>query len=1047
MLYKKNSEKKLDKKLFENPTSEYRGAPFWSWNCKLNKEMLTEQIEYLKEMGFGGFHMHSRSGMATEYLSEEFFDLVKACVQKAKDENMLAWLYDEDRWPSGTAGGYVTRTKKFREKYLLFTRDKETGEVSGYPEGIEDGITSFLACYDVVLNENGELLSGKRIGIDDNAEGTKWYAYIKNYEECGWHNGQTYVDALSKEAIDEFIRITHEGYKKHVGEDFGERVPAIFTDEPRFSCKVGFDHACCEDGESARFPWTIGLEYEYKKRYGLDLLENLPEIFWELPCEKTSPIRYYYHDLVSALFVENYMDNCGDWCAENGIKFTGHVLGEESIPGQVHRVGDAMRCYRKMGIPGIDMLLDGTEFSTAKQAQSVVHQYGKEGMLSELYGVTNWDFDFRGHKFQGDWQAALGVTVRVPHLSWVSMKGSAKRDYPASINYQSPWYKEYPLVENHFARLNTALTRGKPVVNVGIISPVESSWLRYGPIDATGDIQISIENDYQNLIQWLLFGTIDFDLIDEALLSEAGSCTSCKLTMGQMDYPTVIVPASCETLRRSTLNLLKKFKENGGRLIFLGKCPKYIEGRETNEIEELFNLSEHVNNDKISIMNALKPERIISVTDGQRGLSSVVDLGWSKDSEKLIYQLREDGDCNWLFLAHGKNFRKTSGNQQITHADVPMQEHVKIVIKGEFIPELYDTQDGSVTALDCTYENGNTIIRKCIYCCDSLLIRLEKGKKESVPKEKCAERAYKKIDFKKPVSYSLCEDNVYLLDMAEYSLDGGEFMPLEEVLRIDEKCRKPLNFPKANGTDCQPWCIDEEKPEHSITLKFEIESDIDAENIRIAAEEAQRIVFNGEEISTEPTGYYVDKSIHTYRLPNISKGKNTLLITVPFGKRISVEACYLLGKFGVSVIGANKRIVSLPETLAFGSYAAQGLPFYGGNVIYNTEFELEEDAEIEICAQRYRGSLIKVIIDGKDIGRIIYPPYKLNPGKLSKGKHSLQLVLFGNRANTFGSLHNYSNSIWYGPDYWYAQDEKGWSYEYNLKETGILSSPVIKCFK
>ena len=104
MLYKKNVSESLDKELFANPTSEYRGAPFWAWNCRLNKEALLRQIEYLKEMGFGGFHMHSRTGMATEYLSDEFMDLIDACAEKAEKEEMLAWLYDEDRWPSGAAG-------------------------------------------------------------------------------------------------------------------------------------------------------------------------------------------------------------------------------------------------------------------------------------------------------------------------------------------------------------------------------------------------------------------------------------------------------------------------------------------------------------------------------------------------------------------------------------------------------------------------------------------------------------------------------------------------------------------------------------------------------------------------------------------------------------------------------------------------------------------------------------------------------------------------------------------------------------------------------
>ena len=39
--------------------------------------------------------MHSRSGMATKYLSDEFMELVKTCVDKAENEGMRAYLYDE----------------------------------------------------------------------------------------------------------------------------------------------------------------------------------------------------------------------------------------------------------------------------------------------------------------------------------------------------------------------------------------------------------------------------------------------------------------------------------------------------------------------------------------------------------------------------------------------------------------------------------------------------------------------------------------------------------------------------------------------------------------------------------------------------------------------------------------------------------------------------------------------------------------------------------------------------------------------------------------
>ena len=121
MVYKKNERKHLNAELFKNPTSEYRAAPFWSWNGKLEKAALKRQIAQFKEMGFGGFHMHCRAGMSTEYLSDEFMKLIKACVKKAKKEDMLAWLYDEDRWPSGFAGGIVTKEEKYRGRHLVFS--------------------------------------------------------------------------------------------------------------------------------------------------------------------------------------------------------------------------------------------------------------------------------------------------------------------------------------------------------------------------------------------------------------------------------------------------------------------------------------------------------------------------------------------------------------------------------------------------------------------------------------------------------------------------------------------------------------------------------------------------------------------------------------------------------------------------------------------------------------------------------------------------------------------------------------------------------------
>ena len=271
--------------------------------------------------------------------------------------------------------------------------------------------------------------------------------------------------------------------------------------------------------KDGRWPFLIRDDFEdtFQACYGHSILNHLPELFWELPDGAVSRFRYEYHDHVTERFAAAYADTVGAWCRKHGIAMTGHMMEEPTLQRQTAAMGEVMRSYRAFDIPGIDMLCDQRELSTAKQAESAAHQYGRIGVMSELYGVTDWDFDFRGHKLQGDWQTALGVTVRVPHLTWTTMAGEAKRDFPASIGYQSPWYKEYPLIENYFARLNKALRRGTPHVRLGVIHPIESYWLYWGAREQTAGIRQEMDYNFQKLTEWLLYGLIDFDFISESL--------------------------------------------------------------------------------------------------------------------------------------------------------------------------------------------------------------------------------------------------------------------------------------------------------------------------------------------------------------------------------------------------------------------------------------------------------------------------------------------------------------------------------------------------
>lgn len=1027
VLYKKNQTPKLETALFENPTSEYRAAPFWAWNCKLEEGLLKRQIGYFKEMGFGGFHMHSRTGMATPYLGEEFMDMVKLCVETAKEQDMLAWGYDEDRWPSGFGGGFVTKDKKNRARDLIWSKQEREGFLPKRPEG-RSGESYIIGCFDVRLHEDGTLAEYKQIAPEQVAEGEKWFAYLRVSDDQSWFNNQAYVDTLYKPAIEQFCQVTHEKYKEKVGEYFDTYIPSFFTDEPKVTYKKTFNRP--EDGKNLIMAWTDDFPETFYERYGEDVVAGLPELFWELPEGRISTIRYHYHRHIAERFTESYVDTIQSWCAENGIALTGHMIKEPTLKSQSTAIGEMELPLSHFGLPGIDMLGDEREYTTAKQAQSVAHQMGREGVVSELYGVTNWDFDFRRHKLGGDWQAALGVTVRAIHLSWMSMAGDSKRDYPASIHYQSPWYKEYPLLENHFARVGTAMTRGKCIVRIGMIHPVESMWLYFGPGSQTSDMRKHLDDCFQKATESLLFGQLDFDYIGESVLAEAGANEGKRLRVGEMCYDAVVVP-NCMTLRSTTYTYLKKFQEAGGTLIFAGDVPEYLDGKPSKKPRELAEQSVCIPLEQMALLKALEPFSEVEILNGN-----------GNRHEKMLYQLREDGGDRWLFTVYGRKKERydTDGLS-------------KIIVKmpGEWTPVLYDTMTGRVARCSYTWKQGATYVNRTLSTHDSLLLRFTKEKAEEFPLEDAIVEKERKTRLRAidghPVPVSLEEPNVCLLDLFEFAVDGQEYRSLEEILRIEDIVRAECRLALKGGAayvGAQPWTFGEEKAEHTLSLRCHIESEIELNDVQLALEHSQdcTVFWNGKPVEAKRIGWYVDEQIDVIKLGQLKQGDNLLELSYPLGEVTTVEACYLLGDFGVRTEGVRFVIVPKVTHLAFGDITTQGLPFYGGNVVYHMEAETEGDG-LSVHAPYFRGSLIGVSIDGERKGSIALAPYTFTDPSIKEGKHQIDLTLFGTRVNTFGALHNCNeNTTWFGPPAWRSAGDS-FSYEHQLKRQGILKTPEI----
>lgn len=1032
-LYPRNQDGHLTPKLFLNPTSEYRGTPFWAWNCELDWKILDHQIDAFKTMGLGGFHIHVRTGLVTPYMGEEFMRLVRASADKAAKEGMLCWLYDEDRWPSGYGGGFVTSEEKFRSKHLLWTC-QPYGTTRLDPTNISIALGA--------RNENGTLLGSYEVVLKDgclaeyhhlkdgkppSGRGVVWYAYIETAKPVPWFGNQTYVDTLNADATRRFIEVTHEVYAREVGEHFGKTIPAMFTDEPQFTRKTCFFEA--ESKQDLFFPFTTDLLETYAKAYWQRLEEHLPELFWELPDERASVVRYRYHDHVCERFASAYADVLGEWCGRHGIALTGHMMEEQTLLSQTSSLGEAMRSYRSFQIPGVDMLCDCQELTTAKQAQSAVHQYDREAMLSELYGVTGWQFDFVGHKGQGDWQAALGVTVRNQHLAWVSMAGEAKRDYPASIGYQSPWYKEYPVVEDHFARVNTALTRGRPVVRVGVIHPVESYWLCFGPTEQTAVERQEREKQFQEVTRWLLSGLVDFDFLCEALLPSLGGATEGKkLQVGAMAYDAVVVP-SLRTIRSSTLDRLEAFAEAGGTVLWMGEVPCLVDAIPSERAMNLAHRCSKIPFSARALLKALEPHRELDlrVRDGGYPFGSCET---DRVRGNFLHQIRQDGDTRYVFLCNTD--RRTA------------QPGSRLRIKGEWAVTHLNTLTGQEEALAAKLNGAWTELTWDFPGCGSLLLQLAPASTSPGKKYHYASRT-EIARLADPVPVTLSEPNVLLLDFAEWSVNDGAWQPETEILRLDNAVRKSLGLPDRTGDIAQPWVDQAPAPIlGNVKIRFRIQSRVRLENCRLALENAAatEIAVNGNSVPNTVEGWWVDKAIQTVALPALDVGEHELVLSFPFTRKSEIEAGYLLGDFGVEVRGKHAMIIEPVTELAFGDWVHQGLPFYAGNVTYHCQVAGAE-SELVLRVPNFKNPLLTAELNGKRLEPLAYPPFEAKLGMLSSGSHKLDITAYGNRFNALGALHNCDPAwLWHGPGAWRTEGEN-WSDEYQFKPIGILSAPCI----
>ena len=949
---------------FKSPGAELRSVPFWSWNCRVTPELIDSDLDSFVKMGFGGVCLHPRAGLDVVYLSDEYMDLVEYAAVGCEKRGLFLWIYDDDRFPSGAAGGLVTSGGMYRGMYL---------RVSEIPA--EDCVAAWEILVDGETAVSSRRLTGKadvaaalaRVGDGRRVK----FGYLEYLPEEPWFNGGSYIDVTDPAAVRAFIRLTHERYRQRLGRFFGTTVTAFFTDEPRFTPRLQGRLRLKSPLQHGDFgvPYTPCFARRFMADTGMDALDAVPSLVWPSADPQAPSIRRKYREALCESFNRAYLDQIDEWCARNGVMSTGHILGEESLLSQTDTVGEAMRCYRGMDLPGIDVLIDEHIYAAAAQAASVTALTGKSGVMSELYGSTGWECPFLTYKLQGDWQAALGVTHRVPHLAHMSLEGESKRDWPGSIFTQSPWWERFSIIEDHFARLNAVLRRGRRVTRVAVIHPVEALWEL--PLCGAEGRRRELSARFDGLIREILFSTIDVCLLSESLLAEG--------RVSLEDFEAVVAPEP-ESLRPSSAAALREFK---GRAIF---------GYD-------------------GVTQKLKPYRDVSVSRGDAG-------------GHLVCQLRSDGDRGWLFIAHAGDGRDGG------------LETSSVAVRGEYSVRLWDTVSGAITPVPSRIINGRTEFEWVTSYEGSALFELTpRGSEPSAPPLPHMAPG-RGVELPAPISVSMSEPNALLLDRARFSLDGGELSEPEEILRLDNAVRSRLGLAPRGENMFQPWATAPGES-HDLTLTWEFTSTCRLPSLSLALErpEEQEVLLNGLP-ARAADGYFIDRSFRLLALPPVLPGKNVLTVRRTFNAKTNLEPMYLLGDF--TVIGGA---LCPPRPIALGDIVPQGFPHYTGNLTYVFEFTLPSGGPYALRIPKMASPLIDAFLDGSGPTAMISGTAPL--GHLSAGAHKLKLIVYGNRYNLLGALHNADTSNpWRGPNSWRTEGA-GWSDDHLLHPSALLSSPII----
>lgn len=996
---------------FVEPDVIYRPVPFWGLNDDLDDETIRYQVREMKDKGWGGFFTHARYGLETPYLSSEYMERMKTAVDEAKEQGIKAWIYDEHPFPAGCAGGLATAcNKEYRHKALVMRMHNrltpiDPEEARGY--------------FAVELDEHDIPVSCHPVEDPENYDGSEhhfmhfylWTESCSQTHQPGFSNyddniihGFPSSDNLNPDAAKKFIDVTYGSYKEAVGEEFGKTLMGGFSDIPCSNWNYATPHPS--------IPWTIGFEEYFKKEAGYDILPELPGLFYDIGDYKK--VRCDYWRVSNKRFVESFTKQLYDWCEENGIQYTAHYWGEETLHWQIPWVGDCMTHFAYQHMVSMDHSIRNIEDPLGiKQAATVAEQLGRDRMASETYGMGGHNLTHKERRWIADWEYALGTNFLIPYVCLYSYRGRRKRDEPASFFVQQAYWEYEKYMYDYYARLSYALTVGKRRVDILLMQPLNTAWTMYTPsldypqahrpdplaFEGSTEELYSYNKKWMGISDSLLSMHRDFHVGNESIMEEYGRVAGDRMVVGEYQYKVVIVPPST-SWSASTVRFLNEFSKGGGKVIIVGSMPGMIDGEEVGEA--LF-------------------QGGIMVEDYHESLEKVLDDVLEKDivmedNGDILYHHRVGEDEDIYFIAN-TSLEKSYLNYAVK---IPGDGHL----------EMWDAVSGKRFCIPSVEENGFLVTDLDFYPVTSYLFVRKRGEKENLadyPRIPACFDAEKPMSSEWDVSFG--DPNALNLDYCQVKVGNCEWterLPVWKVHRII----------KQSGVGS---CY---KMRFCFTVK-ELVKDI---KCMVETPDKLKVSVNGVYLDmNKPHGTYLDPCFALYPIEDfVHEGENVIEIEGMLGIGSDVENCYLFGDFALD--REDGFAVIAPKTRVNGEdITKEGYPFFTGHVYLHQEVDIKRDGgNIYIAFEKMEDTMARIYLNGHLAGTVPWEPFIVDVTDLAvDGRNEVMVELVTTRHNLFGPHHNKNGEVrkFCTPNIW--TNELMWTDDYFFMPVGVTGGKVL----